>query len=30
MSSRRNKPATRVVHLGRHPRRHLGTVNTPV
>jgi cysteine-S-conjugate beta-lyase len=24
------KPATRAVHLGRHPRDYLGAVNTPV
>ncbi len=27
---RRYRPATTVVHAGRHPRRHLGAVNTPV
>lgn len=27
---RKQKPDTKVAHLGRNPRRHLGAVNTPV
>ena len=30
MSDDKRKPATRAVHLGRHPRNYLGAVNTPV
>jgi cystathionine beta-lyase len=30
MSDEKRKPATRATHLGRHPRRFLGAVNTPV
>ncbi|MEO8304073.1 MAG: cystathionine beta-lyase [Betaproteobacteria bacterium] len=30
MSKKTNKPATDAVHLGRHPRKYLGAVNTPV
>jgi len=30
MSEDKRKPATRAVHLGRHPRKFLGAVNTPV
>ncbi len=30
MSDDKRKPATRAVHLGRHPRKYLGAVNTPV
>jgi cystathionine beta-lyase len=30
MSDDKRKPATRAVHLGRHPRNFLGAVNTPV
>jgi len=30
MSDDKHKPATRAVHLGRHPRRFLGAINTPV
>ncbi len=30
MTGDKRKPATRAVHLGRHPRKYLGAVNTPV
>ena len=30
MSKKPYKPATHAVHLGRHPRKFLGAVNTPV
>jgi cystathionine beta-lyase len=30
MSDDRRKPSTRAIHLGRHPGRFLGAVNTPV
>ena len=30
MSGDKRKPATRATHLGRHPKRFLGAVNTPV
>jgi cystathionine beta-lyase len=30
MSASKYRPATRAVHLGRHPRQYLGAVNTPV
>ena len=30
MSDDQSKPATRAVHLGRHPHKFLGAVNTPV
>jgi cystathionine beta-lyase len=30
MSDDKRKPATRATHLGRHPKRFLGAVNTPV
>jgi len=30
VSDDKYKPATRVVHMGRHPRDYLGAVNTPV
>ena len=30
MSDDERKPSTRATHLGRHPRRFLGAVNTPV
>jgi len=30
MTDDKRKPTTRAVHLGRHPRKFLGAVNTPV
>jgi len=30
MTDDTRKPATRAIHLGRHPRKFLGAVNTPV
>ncbi len=30
MTNQNHKPATRAVHLGRHPHEFLGAVNTPV
>jgi len=29
-SERKWRPATAVAHLGRHPKQHMGAVNTPV